>query len=197
MCTYTGQKEPTNELGHVAMDVLHQSPCPVVLVPPARGQRPLFLRHVLMPHDGTPTTAAAAEPAMEFADHAEAELIVLHVAVPGASQPAEPGSITSPMYVDQVQYEWPAWVHEFLERARCCPERDKHLRFALRVGRAGVEIVRFARDNHVDLIVLGWHGSWEGEHAGAIKDVIRDSPCPILLFRVGESRPPDSPPVLE
>lgn len=188
MCTHTGPKEPITELGVVATEVVRQAPCPVVLVPPERGRQPTHLRHVLVPHDGTPATAVMAGPALEYAERTDAELLVLHVTAPGATQPHEPGSITAPMYVDQAQYEWPAWVHEFLERAHCAPEQTKRLRMALAVGETGEEIARFARENHVDLIVLGWHGALTAEHAGTLRAVLREPPCPLLLLRIVDGK---------
>jgi universal stress protein A len=144
------------------------------------------LRHVLLPHDGSPTTAALARPALEYVARTDAELLVLHVVAPGASRLAEPGSFSAPLYVDQSQYEWPAWVQEFLERAYCPPEETKRLRMALAVGEPGDEISRFARDNHVDLIVLGWHGALNAEHATTVRAVLRVPPCPLLLLRLEE-----------
>jgi len=183
MCTHTGHKGAATELGAVAAEVVQTAPCPVILVPPER-ERPVHLQHILLPHDGTPTAAAAARPALEFAETADAELLVLHVTSAGTRQPDEPGSIPAPLYVDQAQYEWPAWAQEFLERAHCPPGSTHRLRMALAVGDPGDEIARFARSHHVDLVVLGWHGNWEREHAVAVKTVLRSSPCPVLLLRV-------------
>jgi len=186
MCTHTGPKDPISELGVVATEVVHMASCPVVLVPPELLPPVSHLRHVLLPHDGSPTTAATAGPALEFVERTDAELVVLHVTAAGVPPPMEPGSMTAPRYVDQAQYEWPSWVHEFLERAHCPQEQTSRLRMALVVGETGEEINRFARDNHVDLIVCGWHGTLNAEHAGAIRAVLREPPCPLLLLRLGE-----------
>ena len=53
MCKHSGA-ERGKMLGRTAMKVLHDAPCPVVLVPPERGATPWHLQHVLVPHDGTP-----------------------------------------------------------------------------------------------------------------------------------------------
>jgi nucleotide-binding universal stress UspA family protein len=192
MCMYTGQKEPSGGLGSVGQAVLRTAPCPVVLVPPARGHQPLLLQHILLPYDGTPTTAAALGPALEIAQRAKAELLVLHVVTAGTPLPAEPGSISAPRYVDQAQHEWPAWTRGLLRRACLSQDLDRKLklRVALAVGEPGAEIVRFARDHRVDLIVLGWHGQIEPARAAVVKAVIRDAPSPLLLLRVASpSRP--------
>lgn len=187
MCPYTGQQEPVDELGGVARDVLHMASCPIVLVPPAQDQRPWRLRHILLPHDGTPTTTAALGPALELARRADAELLVLHVAGAQAVPPAEPGTITPPQYEDQAQHEWPTWAHEFLQRACCVnpPEEMPRLRLALAVGDPRAEIIRSARDYRADLVVLGWHGDLESNQPLVAKAVIREIPGPLLMLRAG------------
>jgi nucleotide-binding universal stress UspA family protein len=189
MCPYTGQQEPVDELGGVARDVLHLASCPIVLVPPGQDQRPWRLSHILLPHDGAPTTTTALGPALELARRADAELLVLHVAASGVAPPVEPGAITTPQYQDQAHHEWPTWAHEFLQRA-CyvnLPEEMRGLRLALTVGDPAAEIIHTARDNQADLIVLGWHGNLDGNHTLVAKDVIREMPCPLLILRASQT----------
>ncbi len=182
LCTHTGQREPAGELGGVALDVIRAARCPVVLVPPFRGREDWSPGRILFPYDGTPDTAAAACPALEFARAVAEEMIVLHATAPGIAPPDEPGSITAPLYVDQAQHEWPAWGREFLDRACWSEGWTGRLRVHLSVGEPGVETARFARERRTDLIVVAWHGTWEG-HAAAVKAVIRDAPCPIMVLR--------------
>ena len=94
------------------------APCPVVLVPSIRSRHPWALRQLVLPHDGTPTSAAAIAPTADLASRAGAELVVLHVATPSDERPAESGTFAVPRYLDQPQHEWPAWSREFLERVR-------------------------------------------------------------------------------
>ena len=53
-------------------------------------------------------------------------------------------------------------------------------------GRPFVEIIRYAREEHMDLIVLGTHGRTGLRHVlmGSVADkVVRKSPCPVLTVR--------------
>jgi nucleotide-binding universal stress UspA family protein len=188
MCPYTGQREPVDGLGGVARGVLHTASGPIVLVPPAQDQRPWRLRHILLPHDGTPTTTAALGPALELARRADAELLVLHVAGARTAPPVEPGAITPPQYEDQAHHEWPTWAHEFLQRACYVnpAEEVRGLRLALTVGDPAAEIVHSARDNRADLIVLGWRGDLGGNHTLVAQNVIREMPCPLLILRASQ-----------
>jgi nucleotide-binding universal stress UspA family protein len=174
-------------LGSVAAAVLRATPCPVVLVPSARGRKRWELHRLLVPHDGTPTSAATIGPATDLALKAAAELVVLHVATPGAETPTEPGTLVSPRYIDQPQHEWPAWAQEFL--ARLCAvggaRGETEIRLAVAQGDAGAAIVNFARQS--DLIVLGWRGVLEPDRARTMQRVIRDTTCPVIVFRVGRN----------
>jgi nucleotide-binding universal stress UspA family protein len=167
-------------------DVLKRVMCPVVFVPPIRDRHPWALRQLVLPHDGTPTSAAAIAPAADLASQAGADLVVLHIATPGAERPGEPGSFVAPRYLDQPQHEWPAWEREFLDRVRglAHPNKIDKIRLVLAQGEAGGAIVEFARHNSSDLIALAWRGSAEPERARTIRRVIRDASCPVIVFRV-------------
>jgi nucleotide-binding universal stress UspA family protein len=186
MCARTREDPVPRAWGRVAAAVLRAAPCPVVLVPPDRGRQLWTLRRLLFPHDGTPTSATAMGPVAALASRAEAEVVVLHVATPGAEPPAEAGTLVSPRYVDQPQHEWPAWKREFLDRV-CGLGRAAsgvRMRVALAEGEPGAAIVEFARENASDLIALAWRGSLDAERARVMRRVMLDAACPVVVFRV-------------
>ena len=186
MCPQTRMDSKPRVFGSVAEAVLRAAPCPVVLVPPTRGHRDWALNQLLLPHDGTPTSAATIGPATQLASMAAAQLVVLHVATAGTERPTEPGTLVSPRYVDQPQHEWPAWAQEFLDRLRAIGRaRDGvDISLALAQGEAGSAIVDFARQNAIDLIVLGWRGALEPDRARTMQRVIREAISPVIVFRV-------------
>lgn len=189
MCTHTGAGKPAGALGSVAMTVLRRAPCPIVLVQPQRGLRPWALRRILLPHDGTPATAAAMDPAGELAHRTGAEVLVLCVAAPRARRQSGPGTLTTPRYLDQSHHEWPAWASEFLDRMTALGHPPAEVRFRLSVaaGEPGDEIVHFAHQHEVDLITLAWHGRWEAALALTMKRVIRDSAAPVFICRAEQT----------
>jgi nucleotide-binding universal stress UspA family protein len=112
-----------------------------------------------------------------------AELLVVHVTDIRAA-PAEPGSLTTPRYVDQPQHEWPAWGSEFLNRlASVCPLGHLHVRMFLAHGDTAVEILQLSERQSTDLIVLAWRGIWDAPRAGTLKDILREAHCPIMVVR--------------
>jgi nucleotide-binding universal stress UspA family protein len=182
MCKHSGT-ERGKMLGRTAMKVLQDAPCPVVLVPPERGATPWHLHHVMVPHDGTPTTSAALQPAAELAKRGRAELLVVHVTDIRAA-PGELGAFTTPRYVDQPQHEWPAWSGEFVNRIAClCPLDHVHVRMLLAHGATATEVLRLSERQSTDLIVLAWRGIWEAPRAATLKDILREAHCPIMVVR--------------
>ncbi|MES4787153.1 MAG: hypothetical protein C4294_16570, partial [Nitrospiraceae bacterium] len=183
LCAHTGIEKPRGALGNIAREVLQAAACPVVLVQPDRGHRPWALRRLVLPHDGTPTCAAAIGPAADLARYARAELAVLHVASVCAPRPGEPGSFTVPRYQDQPQHEWPAWANEFLDRIRALghPPEAVVMRLFLTRGEAGPAIVEFAARHESDLIALAWHGELGPERALTMQTVIGHASCPVIV----------------
>ncbi len=64
-----------------------------------------------------------------------------------------------------------------------------HAELVTRVGAPYAEIVRYAQENEVDLIVLGTHGRGAIAHLllGSVAErVVRTAPCPVLTVRPAE-----------
>ncbi len=184
-CTHAGATEGGGELGSIASRVASGAPCPLVLVNPERGLAPWRIEEVLLPYDGTPSTAAALRPAATLAKSALAHLFVVYVAQAHAAASGESGAMTVPQYVDQPQHEWPAWAGEFLDRLTCLFDDFDvgRLRLFVARGHPGREVVRLAREGGIDLIVVAWKGLIDPEHGGIAKTILRESPCPVLLLR--------------
>lgn len=187
MCTHTGLPKPEGRMGSVADRVFRTAPCPVILVRPDRRYDDWQLRTVLLPHDATPASALAIAPARRLIERAGAKMIVLHVRDMAAPPPQEPGAIPPPQYVDQAQYEWPAWAQEFLDRLG--RETDyawlhANVRLVLGEGSPAEAVLRTARERDADLIACAWHGTLDPQHAETLKRMIAATPCPLLIMRV-------------
>lgn len=184
LCTHTAPGRSADVLGVTALAVVRAAACPVILVNPAHPLHGWRLRKVLLPHEGTPATSDAVRPGAELARRAGAELLVLLVAATHG-RPQERGSLSSPFYLDQPQHEWPAWAGEFIERLACiCPLAGLRVRLLLGRGTPSSEILRVAREETADLIVLTWKGNWDPEHAETLKAVVRDAACPTMIVRL-------------
>lgn len=185
LTTHTRPTPHGRALGPVARQILSTAPCPVVLVPSAREPAEWIPRHLVLPHDGSPATAAALAPAADLAQRSGAELHVVHIAAATPAQ-ASPGTLQAPRYLDQPQHEWGAWAREFLERMSALGGGTSlRLHLSVAAGEPGEEIVRFAREHRADLIVLASSGHWEPARAAALRSVIEHSDAPVLIVRAG------------
>ncbi len=178
--------DPSYPFGGLPGDVLRGAPCPVVLVPSDQRRCSWALRQLVLPHDGTPISAAAIGPTADLASRAGADLVVIHVATPDAARPTEPGTFTTPRYLDQPHHEWPMWAHEFLGRVRCCCHLAETAKIRLVLGQGDVSsaILEFAYRHGSDLIAVAWRGCAEPRCAQTMRHVLRGAPCPVIVFRV-------------
>ena len=170
-------------MGPLAEEILQRASCPLVLVGP-RPHVPYVLRTILLPHDGTPSTAATFASSATLARRAGARVEVLHVCGSGIARPTELGSMTTPCYVDQAQHEWPSWTHEFMNRLGCLADMDPaSMHFETRAGDPAREILGVASAHGCDLIVLPWRGALDPLRARILKEVLRGAPCPVMVVR--------------
>ncbi len=173
----------------VPEQVINAATCPMLLVRPENAPRlsqMKALRRILLPLDGAPSTMCVVGPAVSLADKSRAELDVLYVAQLNTQAAQEPGTLTTPRYIDQPQYEWPAWVQECVERfcafiGECPPAAPT--RVFVRYGEPSAEILQFASEHESDLIVLEWRGHLDPVHSGTTRDVLTRAQCPVLLLR--------------
>ena len=73
-----------------------------------------------------------------------------------------------------------------VHRAPCLRLLPRGLRVRLLLGRGrpAAEIVRVAREQSTDLIVLAWKGKWAGKHAATLKAVVREASCPTMVAHI-------------
>jgi len=131
LTTHGHSIEPGQTLGRVAERVVAGAAQPILLIrpeapPKLRLQGPA-LQRLLLPLDGTPTTARLLQPACALASQLGAAVDILYVTGAPHALPDEPGSLGAPQYVDQPQHEWPQWANEVITRlgvacAQCPPD---------------------------------------------------------------------------
>lgn len=120
------------------------------------------VKQILFPTDFSPASEAARRVAVDMARERGATLHVVHV-VPPVTDPSLPAE-----QLTGVAQDIGAGIS---------------LTTALLDGRAGREIVRYARDRGMDIIVIGTHGRTGLSHAilGSVAEsVVRLAPCMVL-----------------
>lgn len=143
------------------------------------------LRRILVPTDFSKFSQIALVYATAFAEKFAAELYLLHVVqdlavfIPDMITVAPPPSPTVAEMTRAVHDAFDRIVKENqLERLTIHRE--------VREGTPFYEIVRFAQEQDIDLIVMGTHGHTGLAHMllGSVTEkVVRKAPCPVLTVR--------------
>jgi nucleotide-binding universal stress UspA family protein len=143
------------------------------------------LHRILVPTDFSKHSQHALTYAAAFAEKFGAELYLLHVVQDLALFIPEAVSVAPPVAPPIEQMT--AGVREALQRM----VRENHLdRFTVhtevREGTPFYEIIQFAKETDIDLIIMGTHGRSALMHVllGSVTErVVRKAPCPVLTIR--------------
>lgn len=146
----------------------------------------LKLGKILFPSDFSDLSLHALGYAKSFTTTYGAELHVIHVVDEATQYWMAMGPNSLP--VGPPPEELIAAARQELQNfvAERLPEIADSVRTDVLIGRPFMEIIRYARDNAIDLIVLGTHGRSGLKHAllGSVAErVVRKSPCPVLTIR--------------
>jgi nucleotide-binding universal stress UspA family protein len=143
------------------------------------------LRRILVPTDFSKSSRNALVYAVAFAEKFNATIHLLHVVqdlalfIPEAVLPAPP--LAPPVE------QFAAAAREALHRAIHDLEKPGISIYAeISQGVTAEEIIAFAREHDIDLIVMGTHGHTGLAHVflGSIAEkVVRRGPCPVLTVR--------------
>jgi nucleotide-binding universal stress UspA family protein len=145
------------------------------------------LKKILVAVDFSEHSNVAFTYAAEFAKMFDAEVLLCHVVghadllsqLPPGGEGYFPPNITE-LQIEHAQGECERQLAESgIARGRVLVE----------VGTPFVEIVRLARKEDVDLIIVGTHGRGAVAHMllGSVAEkVVRKAPCPVLTVRQGE-----------
>ena len=139
------------------------------------------INHVLMATDFSEASEPALELAQSFASAFGARLHLLHV-IPDPY--AQPWSVeaTGAAIPDLLK----RWETEAEARLDELKPAGVEAHAVVRVGNPYNEIVEYAREQGIDLIVIGTHGRGAIGHMllGSVAEkVVRKAPCPVLTTR--------------
>ena len=139
------------------------------------------LNRILHPTDFSDYSEPALKYACAFAEQFDAELHLIHVTPElAAVMPRPMGGYLPPGYPEEMKQRSDAALADLPDKAWC--EGRKVVRVTVE-GPAFLEIIRYAHDQNMDLIVMGTHGRAGLSHAlmGSVAErVVRKAPCPVL-----------------
>ena len=141
----------------------------------------MTFKRILLPTDFSDTAEHTIGYAREMAERYGAEVHLLHVVADPTPQGWAVGAAA--LVVSDLLKTWEADAEQRL--AEISLDGIETIR-AIRVGHAFVEILQYATDNAIDLIVMGTHGRGPVKHLllGSVAEkVVRKAPCPVLTVR--------------
>lgn len=140
------------------------------------------LKKVLVPTDFSEHGAKAVLYGAELAAKFGGELHLFHVVEPTPIMYGEGGGYFSPETADEIEK---AAVRQISELTVNAGDGVEVLRKVV-LGHPFVEIVRYAKDENIDLLVMGTHGRGAIAHMllGSVAEkVVRKASCPVLVVR--------------
>lgn len=157
----------------------------------------IALKTILVPTDFSEPSQVAWRYGKAFADAFHASLHLIHVVQEPFSQPWAVEAYGFSLAA--LQEEWIREATARLEQMLPPDERERYRgQVATVLGHPVVEILKYATEHTVDLIVLGRHGRGPLGHMvmGSVAErVVRKAPCPVLTVRHAEREfvTPDEP----
>jgi nucleotide-binding universal stress UspA family protein len=144
----------------------------------------ITLKRVLVPTDFSEASGSAVKYGKAFAEAFGATLHLLHVLEdPLIYAPTSEGYLPPPQFFEELEQG----ARQRLDTTLSDAERQKlQAEIVLKKGSPFVEIVRYAKDQNIDLIVMGTHGRGPIAHMlmGSVAEkVVRKAPCPVLTVR--------------
>jgi len=144
------------------------------------------LERILVPTDFSEHSEHAAAYAIELArQYGANEIHCIHVSdIPADLLATSAYYMTGPseQFVEQVREEGRKGLDAFVKKNF----KDVPVKAVFLEGRPFVEIIRYARENEIDLIVISTHGRSALKHAlfgNVAEKVVRKAPCPVLVVK--------------
>lgn len=147
----------------------------------------ITLKKILVPTDFSESATSAYAYAREFASHFKARICLIHVYEPIVFYSEAPIGMpdlvdieknihaTSDQSLDRI-------IDQYFEEEKT----EQRIEKVLIQGKPFLEIIRYAKEEPADMIIMATHGRSALEHIllGSVTEkVVRKAPCPVLTIR--------------
>jgi nucleotide-binding universal stress UspA family protein len=143
----------------------------------------MLIQHILVPFDFSPHAEQALAYAIGLAQKLQARLTLLHVVDTAPLGVAESAALRPPSYWQELATGIAESMEAPLTRVHAAGLQGET---AIAQGVPFQTIIDTARDQGVDLIIMGTHGRTGLTHVlmGSVAEkVVRLAPCPVLITR--------------
>lgn len=180
-------------LGSVTEKIIRKARCPVLAVREIahrtdnESEPDVHYQTILVPVDLTDHSELTLHYAADLAAEFQSRLVVVYVLEPSRYPLIDPNYATLLAdYVTEIQNEAKRMLQELVQSAIRQPIPVEPL---LITGKIGLEILRLAKEQRADLIVMGARDSWM-THVTTIGTtahrVLSHAECPVLILRGGK-----------
>jgi len=148
---------------------------------------PIALKKILVPIDFSEYSKKALQYAIPFARQFKAKIYLLYVVEP-TIYPADFsfGQIGMPNVENELRVKGEQELQELITKEIKGAVPSEAL---VKVGLPFVEVVSFAKDEGIELIIVATHGHTGVEHVlfgSTAEKIVRKAPCPVLVVRSEE-----------
>lgn len=143
----------------------------------------IALKHILVPTDFSETSQVAVNYGIALARAFNATLCLLHVTDESVGGEIVEATSLPLGLLDMMEHDARERLAHVLTEQEQMEIASEYL---VRAGRPDAEIVRYAKEAAIDLIILGTHGRSRLAHIlmGSVAEkVVRKAPCPVLTVR--------------
>ena len=144
------------------------------------------LKRILIPTDFSKFSEPAMQYGLAIAARFDAEVHLLHIVPDPAMLVPEAAAFS----IESMQAQSDQLTEEALKALAKLPNDgwsdSKPVVREVRIGAAFIEIIEYARETDIDLIVIGTHGRSGLMHVlmGSVAErIVRKSPCPVLTVK--------------
>ena len=172
-------------LGSAAEEVVRLADCPVFTIRESEEIKPIKLfEKILVPIDFSEHSKKALTYAKEIANSYGANLQLLHV-IEDTIHPAFSLSGKSSIFdlVPGIEEDCRRRIERLIQETGVSKENTE---IVVKGGQAANDIIKFAKDNSSDLVVIATHGLTGIEHLllGSVTEkVVRMAPCPVFTVK--------------
>ncbi len=147
----------------------------------------ITIKTILTPTDFSETSDVAVRYGRAMAETFRSSLHLLHVIPDPSVGPGEGAGEIVGFSPADLRERWERSGRKRLKEVFSEDDRKKlQVQTEIRVGHPFLEILRYAKDQNVDLIVMGTHGRGPVSHMlmGSVAEkVVRKAACPVLTVR--------------
>jgi len=172
-------------LGSAAEEVIRSAECPVFTIRESEEVKPIKLfEQILVPVDFSEHSNKALGFAKEIADSYGANIQILHV-IEDTIHPAFSLSGKSSIFdlVPRIEEDCRRRIEKLIQETGVSKENTEII---VKGGQAANDIIKFAKDNSSDLVVIATHGLTGIEHLllGSVTEkVVRMAHCPVFTVK--------------